>query len=121
MASRVKANSSNTTGRGTPNQLVKKGAPVGPSKHELMMMMVQSHSCTSIINCEDFVEHLISQVGDCIQNIELDRFRIPCAAFQALDVANQLSMLEVYQYDGVSNGAIDDLAEEGAEEPIAAK
>ena len=64
-------------------------------------------------------------IGDQVTIIELDKFRIPCATFQAMSASSQLTNLELAQHDVLGDLEINQpdevLAEEGAEEPVPTK
>ena len=64
-------------------------------------------------------------IGDQITMIELDKFRIPCATFQALSATSQLANLELARHDVLDHLETSQppevLEEEGAEEPIPVK
>ena len=83
MATRGRLNAQAAGRNATPNRSV---TPTR-SKQEIFLQMVQDHSCKSFIQCKDFVRDLLKVLDDRIQNIELEKFRLPCAAFQSLDAA----------------------------------
>ena len=87
--------------------------------------LARDHSCQSQVVCESFIDTLIEVVGKQITSIEIDKFKIPCAAFQAMDAAGQLANLECNSHDKQDRleKQVDvvDLKDEGADEPTPTK
>ena len=61
--------------------------------------MARNHSCSSFDVCDSFFKDLIEIIGDKITQIEIDKYKMPCAAFQAMTVAGQLANLECQIHD----------------------
>ena len=99
--------------------------PTQKVREQMAYWLARDHSCESLVVSEGPIEQILGLVGKEITRIELDKHKIPCATFQAIDVASQLANLECNGHDKQDRLEREtdrlNLEEEGAEEPEPSK